>query len=410
MGRCQMKWKQTLWILWAANFAVTAGMSLVIPFLPLYIETMGVHNLGEIERWSGWIFAGTFMTSFIFQPIWGRAADKYGRKIMMLRAGFSMSVVTVLMGFATAPWQLLALRLVNGVFSGFIPMSISLQASITPDKHSGRAFGTLQTGAVAGSLTGPLLGGLLAEHIGFSHVFFLTGIMLLVATMIVAFFVKEARASGENKTTEKARLILLKPLLPVFAASFVTQLGMMSIEPIVTIYTKTLYHGEHLAFIAGLVVAMTGFANIIGSPTLGRLVDKIGHRKVLSGALFAAALSFLPQALAPGIGVLLFGRFMLGLFVGGMLPTLNVMVKKRAPKSIQATAYGLNTSALFLGNLMGPIIGGHLSALYSIRSVFYVTMTILLINSISIYANRSLDEGTNKEGGIRDALTMRLAE
>jgi hypothetical protein len=83
-------WKRTLTILWVANFCVTAGMSLVIPFLPLYIETLGIHRLQDIELWTGWIFSATFITSVFFQPVWGRFADKHGRKIMLLRAGFGM--------------------------------------------------------------------------------------------------------------------------------------------------------------------------------------------------------------------------------------------------------------------------------------------------------------------------------
>src|SRR5579875_2881850 len=146
----EVNWKRTLAILWVANFCVMAGMSLVIPFLPLYIEELGVHNLPDIERWSGWVFSIQFVTSFIFQPIWGAFADKRGRKIMLLRAGFGMGIMTALMGVVGAPWQLLVLRFINGIFSGFISMSVSLMASVTPEEEAGRALGILQTGNVAG--------------------------------------------------------------------------------------------------------------------------------------------------------------------------------------------------------------------------------------------------------------------
>lgn len=130
-------------------------MSLVIPFLPLYIETLGIHQLPDIERWSGWVFSANFVTSVVFQPVWGRFADRHGRKGMLLRAGIGMGVMTALMGAVGSVWQLLLLRLLNGVFSGFISMSVSLQASITPGENSGQALGMLQTGAVAGNLTAP---------------------------------------------------------------------------------------------------------------------------------------------------------------------------------------------------------------------------------------------------------------
>jgi DHA1 family multidrug resistance protein-like MFS transporter len=153
-----LNWKRTLLILWIADFFGAMGMSLILPFLPLYIEQLGVHQIGEVERWTGWIFSGQFIVSVFFQPLWGAMADKYGRKVMLLRAGFGMGIVTALMGLVTQPWQLLVLRIINGVFSGFMSMSVSLQASVTPNEHSVKALGTLQTGLVAGNLLGPLAG------------------------------------------------------------------------------------------------------------------------------------------------------------------------------------------------------------------------------------------------------------
>lgn len=368
-------------------------MSLVIPFLPLYIESLGVHQLADIERWSGWVFSANFVTSVIFQPVWGKYADKHGRKIMLLRAGLGMGVVTALMGAVGSVWQLLLLRLLNGVFSGFISMSISLQASITPGENSGQALGMLQTGAVAGNLIGPLMGGFLAVAFGFRVVFLLTGVLLIIASIIVMVFVHEQhQPETEEKSRVRADLKLLKPLFPIFIASTITQVGMMSIEPIVSIYAKTLYTGPYLTEIAGLVVAMSGIANLIGAPTLGKLSDRIGQRRVLILALCAAALMYIPQALAGSIGVLLVGRFLLGLFIGGMIPSLNVLVKKKAPQELQATAFGFNSSSTFLGNLIGPLIGGSVAASYGIRNVFYVTMAVLLVNAVMIFFNKKLDE------------------
>ncbi len=385
-------WKRTMWILWVANFSITAGMSLVIPFLPFYIQSLGVHSLPAVEQWSGWIFSAQFVMSVVFQPIWGAFADRHGRKIMLLRAGFGMGIVTGLMGLVNAPWQLLLLRLLNGVFSGFISMSVSLQASITPDEHSGRALGTLSTGAIAGNLIGPLLGGALAETFGYKGVFYLTGLLLCLASVIVLFFVHEnhTRATTKKKR-EKTTLRELRPLLPVFFASTFIQVGMMSIEPIVSIFAKTIYTGSHIALIAGLVVSITGIANLFGAPTLGRLGDRIGQRKILILALLMAMLTYIPQALAHNLTVLLIGRFLLGLFIGGMIPSLNVLVKKLAPARIMATAYGFNSSSLFLGNLIGPLLGSSVAAAFGIRWVFYVTMVVLFFNAIILFFNKKLD-------------------
>ncbi|MCY0887718.1 MAG: MFS transporter [Alicyclobacillaceae bacterium] len=386
-----LSWQRTLIILWIANFGVMAGMNLVIPFLPIYIGDLGIHNLAQLERWSSWIFAAQFLTSFAFQPIWGAVADRRGRKIMLLRAGFGMGAMTALMGLVGAPWELLILRFVNGIFSGFISMAISLQASVTPEDQAGRALGILQTGGIAGGLIGPLLGGVLSEAFGIRLVFLFTGGMLFVTSIVVLFFVKEPKHPKVLIQRPKLSVWTLRPLLPVFLASFVTQLGVMSIEPIVTVFTKTIYHGGHLQVVAGLVVALSGFANLIGSPLLGRYSDKVGQKRILIVALCGAALMYVPQALAHTIGLLLIGRFLLGLFIGGMLPSLNVLVRKMAPQEMQAMAFGLNSSATFLGNLVGPLLGGMVAASYGIRSVFYVTMSVLVLNAIVLVFNRTMN-------------------
>ncbi|MCY9657596.1 MFS transporter [Paenibacillus chondroitinus] len=387
-----LHWKKSLWILWGANFSIMCGMNLILPFLPLYVGQLGVHEVGDVVRWTGWIVAAQFITSFLTQPLWGAIADRRGRKIMLLRAGFGMAVVTALMGIVTEPWQLLALRLLNGFFSGFISMAVSLQASVTPPEHSGKSLGTLQTGSIAGSLVGPLIGGLLAGMIGYSHIFFVTGGLMLCASLIVMIFVHEERkAPAQKKVRQRTEWRLFRPLLPVFAASLITQIGMMSIEPIVTVYAKTIYFGNHLELFAGLIVAITGIANLFGAPSLGRLGDRIGQRRLLVIALSMAALAFIPQAFATSMTMLLIGRFLLGLFIGGMIPSLNVLVLKLAPTQIQGTAYGFNTSSLFLGNLIGPLLGSHFAAAYGFKSVFYITMGILLLCAMFVYLNRSLE-------------------
>jgi len=393
-----MNWKRTLWILWAANFFIVGGAQFVLPFLPFYIRELGVPAYGTLEQWTGWVLSAHFLTSVIFQMVWGKLADRYGRKMMLIRAGLGMGIVTALMGIAGSVWHLLILRLLNGVFAGFVAMSISLQASVTPDEHAGSALGMLQTGAIAGQLIGPLIGGLLAAIMDLRYIFFLNGAMNAVAVTVIILFVHENRKPArETASSQTYDLRAMKTLIPVFIATSVTQAGMQSIEPIITLYAATLYSGAYLTVIAGLAVSVTGIANLVGSPTLGKLADRVGQRKVLTLALVAAALTYIPQAFAPNIYVLLVGRFMLGLFIGGMIPTLNVLVKLQAPDNMQAMAFGLNSSSSFLGSFIGPLIGGAVASAYGMRNVFFVTMAILLVNALMVSRNRNLDKRPHQD-------------
>ena len=165
---------------------------MIIPFLPLYLQSdLGLSDTHEIGLWAGVIFAGNFVTAFIFQPIWGKYADRYGRKLMILRSGFGMATVVLMMGFATQPWHLLVLRMLNGTISGFNPASIALISATTPKERMGFAMGSIQSGAIAGTILGPLIGGLLADVIGFRPIFYLTGTLLFAASLLAFFVVKE---------------------------------------------------------------------------------------------------------------------------------------------------------------------------------------------------------------------------
>ncbi len=150
------QWKVNLIVLWFGQFLVMAGMTMIVPFLSLYLQNdLGLQDEHQIGTWAGLIFAGNFVTSFLFQPLWGKLSDRYGRKVMLLRSGFGMAIVMTMMGFATAPWHLLVLRMVNGTISGFNPASISLVSSTAPKEKMGFVMGTLQSGAIAGTILGP---------------------------------------------------------------------------------------------------------------------------------------------------------------------------------------------------------------------------------------------------------------
>lgn len=139
-------WKLNLVVLWFGNFLVMAGMTMIIPFLPLYIQELGITDPDAVAMWAGVIFAGNFITSFFFQPLWGKLADRHGRKVMLLRSGFGMAIVILLMGFAGNVWHLLLLRVLNGTISGFVPAAVALLSATTPREKLGFSMGTLQSG------------------------------------------------------------------------------------------------------------------------------------------------------------------------------------------------------------------------------------------------------------------------
>ncbi|MBU2702887.1 MFS family permease [Sporomusaceae bacterium BoRhaA] len=382
-------WKRNLLVCWLGCFATAAGLSQIAPVLPLYIEHLGVQNIEEIEQLSGFAFGVTFIIMAIASPIWGQAADRYGRKPMLLRASLGMAIVITCMGFVQNVYQLVGLRLVQGAVSGFVSAAITLIATQAPKERAGWALGTLSTGAVGGMLLGPLIGGYLAETWGLRSVFFGTGTLLLIAFMASLLFVQEDFKPPTKSVLSFREVWNLIPnpgiMITMFVTTFILQLALLSIEPIITVYITQLHVTNHVALISGLVFAASGFANMLAAPQLGKISDKIGPQKVMLAALIAAGMLFIPQAFVTTPWQLMALRFLLGIAAAGLLPSINTLIMRNTPTAITGRCFGYNQSAQFLGSFGGSLLGGQTAATFGIHYVFFVTGALLLLNALWVY-------------------------
>lgn len=385
-------WKRNLWVCWFGMFVTGIGMSQIAPVLPLYIKHLGVDNSSSIAQFSGLAFGITFIISAVFSPIWGLAADKYGRKPMLLRASLGMAVVIFSMGFAPNVYVLTALRLLQGVITGYGTACTTLIATQTDAEHSGWALGTLSTANISGSLLGPTIGGFIAESFGLRNVFFFTGAMMMIAFLITALFVKEAFTRTDKKALPMKEIWSGVPektlTITLFVTFFILSVAMYSIEPIITVYVTELSHNaSHVALVAGITFSASGLANIIAAPRLGKVSDRIGAQRVIFVALIAAGIIFIPQAFVQNPWQLMGLRFLLGLAVAGLGPSVNVLIKKITPPALTGRVFGFSMSAGYLGVFAGSVMGGQLAGLWGTRYVFFSTSALLLLNAVWVYFN-----------------------
>ncbi|MGV3487259.1 MAG: MFS transporter [Tuberibacillus sp.] len=382
-----MNWKRSARILWLCNFMISAGMTMVIPFLALFLYQMGVKEHHALSLWTGAIFSATFLSGAIMAPIWGIFADKYGQRANLIRAGIGMGIITFSMAFATTPFVLLILRFAVGFFSGFITVSFSYLSRITPKEHIGEALGTLQTGNIAGGIIGPLIGGLLSDLFGFRPVFSITGICILLTLIPVLFFLEKdpvVKQTKENHGTFKQ--VLTNPvLISLFAATFIVQVSIQGTNSMMTIFVKNLVGNvSNLAFLSGLASSLTGVATIIGAPYIGKLGDKVGQAKILPIVMVLSGVLALPQLWTHNIYELYVWRFLQGLFIGGMWPAIQSLIHKRSPKIVQGRAFGVTASSRFLGNLTGPMVSGYISGVFATTYVFLFSGLVLIAGSLFV--------------------------
>ncbi|MEE9289092.1 MAG: MFS transporter, partial [Bacteroidota bacterium] len=191
-------WRKNLYILWSTQFVSMLGISFISPFLPFFIRDLGVTDEHELARWTGLTFAAPFFVSFFMVPIWGWLGDRYGRKLMIVRATYGLAVAQVLVGLSQSVEQLFIFRMLQGSVSGFIPAALALTSASTPKERSGYAIGVLQTAISAGTVVGPLVGGALADAFGFRPIFFIVAGMFMINGIFVIKGVKEIRTDEDQ--------------------------------------------------------------------------------------------------------------------------------------------------------------------------------------------------------------------
>jgi MFS transporter, DHA1 family, multidrug resistance protein len=367
------------------------GMSMFLPFLPLYLRQLGVTEPGKLEFVSGLLFAAPFFAATVATPVWGVLGDKHGRKLMVVRASLGLALATLLMGFARTVPQLFVLRVAQGAVSGFIAAALALMASKAPRERMGYALGTLQTAIPTGTILGPLIGGTLADLIGYRQIFFVTAAMNFTAGIAVIALVPRDLPgqvqAGFGRVLDNYKTVFGTPQFRLlFFVLFGSQFALMSIQPVMALYVEALgSSGRLLATTTGVIFAITGVASAIGAPRWGRRGDRRGYRPVLGRALMGAAFFALPQALVARAWQLFILRIGYGAFIGGIVPSVQAMIGIRAPAERRAGIMGVTSTALMLGNLTGPLIGGAVAGSFGLRSVFVLATAVLAVLLLTLY-------------------------
>ena len=386
------RWQVTLWAMVGIQFIMTMSFSFLSPIMPLFLPELGVHTEAGIDLWSGILNGSTSFVAAFTSPLWGRLADRYGRKPMLIRSSCAIAVFTAFMGLSLTVWQFFAARALMGVFAGFSSTAMALVASQVPEQRLGYALGWLSTGQLVGSLVGPVIGGLLADVTGSYRVpFYCTSAVTFAAVFLVwrgvhERFVRPGAHRRRSGLRGLALMIGAAGVLPLFFVLFMAQFGTRAVQPLVTVFVQELLGPRpDLATLGGLAFSVTGLAGMVAVPLLGKHSDEIGYRRVLLICLLGATLTSLPQGFAQSYWVFALERFGVGLFIGGILPTANALIGRMVPRSDRGTVYGMTASASFLGNSLGPLTGGAIAASFGLRWVFLITAALLLANLIWVY-------------------------
>ncbi|GAC1332910.1 MAG: MFS transporter [Chloroflexota bacterium] len=404
-------WKRTLVLTSISQVFSIIGFNFVVPFIPLYIQHLGVRGVGQITLWAALLSGGTALCMAVAAPIWGTLADRHGRKIMVARAGLSAAVLIALMGFAQNVYQLLILRMLQGAFTGTVSASQALVASQAPKDRLGFSMGVMQTAIFFGTSVGPLLGGIVVESLGFRPSFWVAAALLLVGGLLVALFVHEERASLQARTASSPTFftglgnLLKAPALPAMIASvFAVQFALTVVFPVLPQFIQYLQGpGGHTASVTGLIFAGAGVAGAISSVSVGYLSDRVGYKAVLVGASAGAALLSIPQYFVTQTWQIAALRIAIGFAVGAILPSSSALIATLVPSEQRGTAYGLSGSATSLGFGAGPLTAAAVVSVAGIRPVFLTASVVLGVIAVWVATMVHLEDD---QGGKSERVLM----
>ncbi|MEI4327951.1 multidrug efflux MFS transporter [Streptococcus suis] len=379
-------WKQNLKVAWLGNFLTGTSFTLVMPFISVFVEELGV-GPGQVEYYAGLAVSVNALAAALMAPIWGSLADRYGRKPMMVRAAFAMIFTMGGMAFVPNVFWLLALRVLNGVFTGYIPNATALIASQVPKDKTGYALGTLSTGAVAGNLIGPTLGGILAEMFGVHTVFLLVGLLYAIVVLLTVFYIREDFVpikKGEEMSVKEVfeQVKDRQMLVGLFVTSMIIIAAAQAVVPILTLYVRHLGQTDNLLFVAGFIISLPGMASLVTSGYLGKIGDRIGNHRLLMIALTYSLLINVFCVFAENPFQLGLLRFMYGFGTGALLPSVNSLLTKLTPKEGISRIFSYNQLFNNLGSVVGPMMGSAVAAHMGYDWVFYLSSGLVLFNLI----------------------------
>jgi len=383
------RWRTNLYAIAAAQFIALAGGNLVFPFMPFYVEELGVTDPDRIALWSGLLGTATGSMLFVFSPIWGSLADRFGRKPLLLRAYLGALVTMTLQGLVQNVWQLAALRALQGVFVGTIPAATALVAAGTPRDRIAYALGLVQMALFSSQFVGPLIGGLLANSIGFRTTFLVAGPFYLISFLLVLLVVEERfeRPAVHERASFVANLRLVferRALMVIIGVIFFLNAGPSFVRPIIPLFVESFDTGASPEAISGIAFAALSFTSAAAALASSRISARAGYRNALALATVGAGAAYLPVAIAGNAPALIVLIAVVGLFSGGMVPTANALVDRLAPPGRQASAFGLAGSATALAFAVAPLSGGVVASSLGLHAGFLVIGALTIVVGLAI--------------------------
>jgi MFS transporter, DHA1 family, multidrug resistance protein len=384
-----VSWRRNQIAVTVVAFVGFTGFTLVMPFLPLYIRSLGVADDGEVALWSGLAMGATPAIAALCGPLWGRVADRFGNKILVQRSLLSFVFVMVAMSYVTEAWHVLALRAVQGLVAGYGPLTISMAALSAPREKMASAIGAVQTAQRMGPALGPVFGGILAPLVGLRGAFFVSAAVYAAAFALLTVLYKEptrlpAPKGAADGDVAFRDILALENFLLLMVVIFGLQLVDRSFSPVLPLYLGQVgFAPGEVPVFSGILFSVLAFTGAIGNQLAGLLLRRLSARVTIAAAALVGAAALAGFAVASDAWVLVVTMGTLGLIVGVGLTTAFTAAGSVIPREAHGRSFGFLTSASLVGVAVSPVLSGLVGAV-SIRVVFAGGAAVLITLAIVV--------------------------
>jgi MFS family permease len=372
----------------AASFMGYTGFTVVMPFLPLFIAQLGVTDVGEVAVWTGLSLGVTPGLTALLSPLWGRLADRFGRKIMVERSLAAFVVLMAAMALVTRAWHVLALRAVQGLFAGYGSLSLTMAAESAPRDRMPQSIGLVQTAQRLGPAIGPVIGGLMAAAVGLRGAFFVTAAFYAIA-LVVVFVMYDERTTHTAPVDAADRgpvtfrdVLAFRNFLLLMAVIFAFQFVDRSYGPVLPLYIEA--RGvAHVPLIAGVLFSIMACTGALGHHFCARLLTRYSLRVVIAAGAAAAGAGSVALGATGNLWFMAAASVVLGVGIGAAMTAAYTAAGSVIPAGAHGTGFGVLTSASLSGMAISPVVAGFVGGA-SIRIVFAIDALLMTLLAVAV--------------------------
>ena len=385
-------WKRIIYLI--CTIQVGGGITIigVLSFLPLFLAELGLHDPGEAAMWAGLVSGVTPCMVALSAPYWSRKANQLGPRKVMMFILFTLMVTVGACAFTQTPWQLLMLRILQGVVGGYVPIGLAIIILVTPENKVPWAMGLYQASMVMGLVFGPLMGGLAADLLGYRAPFVmlssLTGLCMLGIYLFMPNLQFEHKVDARESQLSLIKSFLVIPRVRLLVGLlFLCNFGITGIGPILPLYIKHYMHmnDEFVATIVGIIIFGAGLFSALASISIGKITERLTMPRIVFTATWAVGTLFILQYIMPSIWGLGIFRAIAGFFMGFITPIANTLISKAVPIERRGIVFGAVSSVAMMGNVLGPVLSGMIARAFGYGAVFWSTAAIFFVAALFIY-------------------------